>query len=142
LIKSQPQNNQSTTCTGSGRALKGNLGLVGKAGGIPGQTVQPGTAAVIPQQFGFANGRQLAPYASSIYGSVGGSSFTGITDVIGGTPPIAGVPVREALQQLNPGEFIVEIPGGTDQGYNPPAPATVTVPPGVGCPTGTSPSGR
>jgi len=50
---------------------------------------------------------------------VGG--FSGISDVIGGTSPIAGMNVRDALRQLNPGTLIVELVTGRDlrrQGRN------------------------
>ena len=129
-----------TTCTGGGRGLKGNSRLVGKQGGIPGQTVQLGTAAVIPQQFGVPSGAALGPYAPYINGTIGQASFSAVTDVIGGKSPIPGTNVRTALQQLFPGQLILEIPGASDQGAN--APVTISVPQGLGvCPTGTSPAG-
>ena len=125
-------------CTGEGRGLSGNTALSGLQGGIPGQTVEPGTAAVIPQQFGMTSGVGLAPYAPYISGWIGGARFSGVTDVIGGTSPIPGVNVRTALQQLFPGQLILEIPGAADQGAN--APVDMTVPQPMGCPTGTSPA--
>ncbi len=128
-----------TTCTGQGRGLAGNTALVGKQGGIPGQTVQPGTAAVIPQQFGVPSGAALAPYAGDISGTIGQTSFSAVTDVIGGKSPIPGTNVRTALQQLFPGQLILEIPGASDQGAN--APVSISMPQGLGCPTGTSPAG-
>jgi len=133
-------NNGQTQCTGGGRGLAGNTGLVGRQGGIPGQTVQLGTAAVIPQQFGVSSGTALAPYASSIYGTIGNASFSGVTDVMGGKSPIPGVNVRTAMQQLFPGQLILEIPGAADQGAN--AAVTIFVPQSLGCPTGTSATGR
>ena len=126
-------------CRGLGRGLQGNTGLVGRQGGIPGQTVRSGTAAVIPQQFGFSSGVGLAPYASQIHGTIGGASFSGITDVMGGKSPISGENVRTAMQQLNPGQLILEIPGALDQGAN--APVTIYVPNGLSCPSGTSSTG-
>jgi hypothetical protein len=126
------------TCSGSGRGLSGNSSLVGNQGGIPGQTVQSGTAAVIPQQFGVSNGAALSRYASQINGTVGQASFSAVTDVIGGKSPIPGTNVRTALQQLNPGQLIIEIPGASDQGTN--APVTIHVPSELGCPTGTGPA--
>jgi len=135
-----PQPPTGTKCTGSGRGLSGNTSLAGKQGGIPGQTVQPGTAAVIPQQFGVPTGAALGPYAALIHGTIGQASFSAVTDVIGGTSPIPGMNVRTALQQLFPGQLILEIPGARDQGAN--APVTIFVPQGLGgCPTGTSPVG-
>ncbi len=128
----------STTCSGSGRGLSGNTNLAGQQGGIPGQTVQPGTAAVIPQQFGVPNGAALAPYASDISGTIGDASFSAVTDVIGGQSPIPGMNVRSALQQMFPGQLVLEIPGAQDQGAN--APVTISVPSGLNCPTGTSAS--
>jgi hypothetical protein len=131
--------NTMTKCTGCGRGLAGNTRLVGRQGGIPGQTIQLGTAAVIPQQFGVSSGTALGPYASSIHGTIGNASFSGITDVMGGKSPIPGVNVRTAMQQLFPGQLILEIPGATDQGAN--AAVTIFVPYGLKCPTGTSAAG-
>ncbi len=127
-----PNNGQ---CTGVARGLAGATNLVGHQGGIPGQTVQLGTAAVIPQQFGFPSGAALAPYAPYISGTVGNASFSGVTDVIGGKSPFPPIPVRTALQLLNPGKVIIEIPGAGDQGLGN-APYTIFVPQGMGCPTG------
>ncbi len=132
------QNNRQTKCTGRGRGLAGNARLVGRQGGIPGQTVHLGTAAVIPQQFGLPSGAALAPYASSVYGVIGNASFSSLTDVVGGRP-IQGVAVRTALQLRFPGQLILEIPGAPDQGAN--AAVTVYVPRGLACPTGTSAAG-
>jgi hypothetical protein len=128
-----------TVCSGTGRGLAGNQSLTGQQGGIPGQTVQPGTAAVVPQQFGVPNGAALAPYAGDISGTIGQASFSAVTDVIGGQPPIPGTNVRTALQQMYPGQLILEIPGAADQGSN--APVTISVPQGLNCPTGTSATG-
>jgi hypothetical protein len=122
-------------CTGVGRGLAGNANLVGRQGGIPGQTVQLNTAAVTPTQFNVLNGAALSPFAPYIYGTVGNAYFTSITDVNGGRSPIPGVPVRTALQQLFPGQLIPEIPGAQDQGAN--APVTINVPQSLGCPAGT-----
>jgi len=101
--------------------------------------VQLGTAAVIPQQFGVPTGAALAPYAAQISGTIGKAPFSAVTDVIGGKSPIPGTNVRTALQQLFPGQLILEIPGASDQGAN--APVTVFVPQALDCPTGTSPAG-
>ena len=129
-----------TECTGKGRGLSGNPSLIGKQGGIPGQTVQSGTAAVIPQQFGVQNGAALSRYAPAIFGSIGEAFFSAVTDVIGGESPIPGTNVRTALQQLFPGQLILEIPGASDQGAN--APVIILFPQGLGgCPVGTSPAG-
>ena len=122
-------------CTGVGRGLAGNTRLVGRQGGIPGQTVQLNTAAVTPTQFNVPNGAALSPFAPYIHGTVGGASFNSVTDVNGGKSPIPGVPVRTALQQLFPGQLILEIPGAKDQGAN--APVTIYVPQSLGCPAGT-----
>jgi hypothetical protein len=125
-------------CTGVGRGLSGNMALSGDQGGIPGQTVEPGTAAVIPQQFGMTSGVGLAPYAPFISGAIGSAKFSGVTDVMGGKSPIPGMNVRAALQQLFPGQLLLEIPGAADQGSN--ATVDMTVPLPMGCPTGTSPA--
>ncbi len=125
------------TCAGVGRGLAGNTRLVGRQGGIPGQTVQLNTAAVTPTQFNVPNGGALSPFAPYINGTVGNARFTSITDVNGGKSPIPGVPVRLALQQLFPGQLILEIPGAKDQGAN--APVSISVPRSLGCPAGTHP---
>ena len=129
----------STACTGVGRGLEGNTTLVGGPGGIPGQIAQLGTAAVIPPQFGTRDGAALAPYAPYISGTIGQASFSAVTDVIGGKSPIPGMNVRAALQQLFPGQLILEIPGASDQGVN--AAVTISVPQPLGCPAGTRPAG-
>ena len=128
---------QMIKCTGVGRGLAGNPNLVGRQGGIPGQTVQLNTAAVTPTQFNVPNGAALSPFAPYINGTVGNAYFTSVTDVNGGKSPIPGVPVRTALQQLFPGQLILEIPGAKDQGAN--APVTINVPQSLGCPAGTHP---
>jgi hypothetical protein len=128
---------QMIRCTGVGRGLAGNTNLVGRQGGIPGQTVQLNTAAVTPTQFNVPNGAALSPFAPYINGTVGNARFNSITDVNGGKSPIPGVPVRLALQQLFPGQLILEIPGAKDQGAN--APVSINVPQSLGCPAGTHP---
>ena len=125
-------------CTGFGRGLGNTGALAGKQGGIPGVATGLGTAAVIPSQFGVPTGAALGPYAPGIFGTIGTASFSSVTDVIGGTSPIPGMNVRSALQQLFPGQLIVEIYGARDQGVN--APVLIQVPAGLGCPTGTSPA--
>jgi hypothetical protein len=97
--------------------------------------VQLNTAAVTPTQFNVPNGAALAPFAPYIYGTVGNAYFNSVTDVNGGKSPIPGVPVRTALQQLFPGQLILEIPGAQDQGAH--APVTINVPQPLGCPAGT-----
>jgi hypothetical protein len=126
---------QIIKCTGVGRGLAGNTNLKGRQGGIPGQTVQLNIAAVTPTQFNVPNGAALSPFAPYIHGTVGSAYFNSVTDVNGGKSPIPGVPVRTALQQLFPGQLILEIPGAKDQGAN--APVTIYVPQSLGCPAGT-----
>lgn len=134
----KPDENQkaTVTCTGTARVLKGNTALEGHAGGIPGQTVKAGSAAVIPSQFGVKSGTALASAAGTIHGTVGGVPFHGVTDVMGGKSPIPGENVRTAMQQLNPGRLVLEIPGGSDLGV---VRVTITVPTNLGCPQGTKP---
>jgi hypothetical protein len=132
-------NNAQKQCTGVGRGLAGNTALVGLQGGIPGQKVQLGTAAVIPQQFGFPTGAALGRYASNIHGTIGKATFSSVTDVMGGKSPTPGLNVRTAMQQLFPGQLILEIPGASDQGSN--ARVNIFVPQKLGCPVGTSVGG-
>ncbi len=83
----------------------------------------------------------MQPYIGQISGGLSNgrttTHFNSISDVIGGESPIPGVPVRDALQQLNPGQFIVEIPGGQDVGSNA-AVVLMNYPSDLPCPTGTS----
>jgi RHS repeat-associated protein len=122
-------------CVGFARVLKGNPRLVGKQGAFPGVAVSGDAPAIIPSQW--ASSKQaLTPYISDISGSVGaGIPFSGLSDVIGGQSPIAGMDVRDALQVLNPGLLILEIPClDQDLGV---VPVTVWVPLAMKCPTGT-----
>jgi len=136
----QPKANQPgpqpQQCVGRARVLGGNPRSVGRQGGFPGVRVAAGSAAIIPQQFGGLPKSSLAPYLGQISGSVGGRViFAGVTDVIGGTSPIPGMNVRDALQLLNPGTFIVELVTGTDLGV---VNISLSVPEPLSCPTGTA----
>jgi len=99
---------------GGSRALAGNERLIGKPGAFDPVTVESGTAAVIPRQFGFPSdsvGRQrMSVFTSLITGVVGDQSFTSVTDVVGGKSP-AGCKqnVRDCLLKGNPNNFIAEI---------------------------------
>ena len=125
-------------CTGKARALGNSGSLIGKQGAIPGTIVQPGTAAVIPSQFGLVdNGTALIPYTTAISGTVGRLRFSGVSDVIGGKTPIPGMNVRAAMQVLNPGLLVIELYGQPDQGVTD---ASITVSAPLNCPTGTAPS--
>lgn len=129
-------------CQGTARVLQGNSKLIGKNGGI-GTKLNPiavtsGSAAVIPSQWGGKlflrkNGSQISATSNGV------QLFSGITDVMGGTSPVSGQGVRVAMQQLNPGTLILELPSAAnDMGT---IPVTVNLPDGSSCPSGTSPSG-
>jgi RHS repeat-associated protein len=127
------------TCTGSARILQGNSAQIGHPGGFSGDTVGPVNvtadgAAVIPRQWG---GRAvLRPNLGQISGTFPGGSFTGVVDTIGGASPQPGVPVQDALMNLNPGRLIIELPGATeDQGVQD---VTLTIPATMACPAGTT----
>ncbi len=126
------------TCVGKARVLKGNLRLIGQPGGFstPNKPVNvaANSAAVIPAQWG--GKPSLRPVLKAITGKiVNGQSFIGITDVIGGKSPIPDKNVREALQELNPGILILELPSiDKDPGI---VDVELTVPDGFPCPTGT-----
>jgi hypothetical protein len=77
----------------------------------------------------------MAPYIDRISGSVGQNSFTSVSDVVGGKSPLPRMSVRDALQKLNSGNLIVEIPGGIDTGKN--AAVILAVPDGISCPAST-----
>ncbi len=127
------------TCTGVGRGLGNNGALVGNPGAIPGVDVGLETAAVAPSQFGLPDtGAALVPYAANISGEIGSALFSSVSDVIGGASPIPGMNVRAALQEIYPGQLLVEIYGAGDQGVN--APVSINVPAGLGCPAGTGPA--
>jgi hypothetical protein len=139
---SQPQQDQgpapmcsAKTCTGFGRIIKGTADLIGQQGAFPGVRVQPGTAAVIPDQFSMTKS-ELSQYLNQISGKIAGvGGFEGISDVIGGESPLPGMGVRDALQVLNPSTTIIELPGGgADMGTRA---ITLTVPNEVPCPAGT-----
>lgn len=135
-----PQNKTTKTCSGSARGLQGNSRLYGHQGAFKGTTVQPFTAAIIPSQFGVSRA-QLQPYIGQISGGLSNgrttTHFNSISDVIGGESPIRGMNVRDAFQQLFPGQFIVEITGGQDVGPNA-AVVLMNYPADLPCPTGTS----
>jgi RHS repeat-associated protein len=130
------------TCIGKARGLQGNSRLIGRQGAFPGVKVRNLTAAIIPSQFGLSKG-DLQPSLGQIRGGLAGvvngelltTMFVGVSDVIGGESPIPGVPVREALQQMFPNQFIVEIPGGIDVGPN--ASVELRIPVELSCPAGT-----
>lgn len=126
-------------CKGTARVLQGNASTIGKPGGFstPNNPVDvaPGTAAVIPAQF--VGGKS---WLKSNRGAISGSSngvalFSGVTEVIGGTSPIPGMNVRDALMQIYPGDLIVELPSAQkDIGV---VPITLDLPDGSTCPQGT-----
>jgi hypothetical protein len=123
-------------CSGTARVLKGNDKLFGKSGAF-GVAVTSGSAAVIPSQWG-TNKAGLRPYLSKVCGSCGERRiFTGITDVIGGKVPknpCKASNVRDALECLNPGALIIEVPGGSDLGTTN---INIVIPKAMSCPTGT-----
>jgi hypothetical protein len=97
-------------------------------------------AAIIPSQFGMGK-VELRPFIDQISGvfPAVNASFQSVVDIVGGAPP-PGFPansnVQEDLMNMNPGLLIVELPGASqDYGITP---VILTVPMGVGCPTGTS----
>jgi RHS repeat-associated protein len=137
-LDKQSKRDDRNTCVGRARVLKGNPRKVGRQGGFPGVLVAAGSAAIIPDQFGMPKS-QLAPHLAQISGVVGGgvASFGGVTDVIGGDSPIRGMPVRDALQALNPGILIIElITAKRDLGVTD---IVLSLPSGIACPTGTKP---
>ena len=126
-------------CTGTARVLQGNASTVGKPGGFstPNNSVDvvSGSAAVIPSQF--SGGMSwLRSNREAISGSSNGVTlFSGVTEVIGGTSPIPGMNVRDALMQIYPGDLILELPSSPkDMGV---VPITLNLPDGSTCPQGT-----
>lgn len=135
----------SMTCAGSARVLMGNARTIGRPGGFSGSSVGtiPVTAngaAVIPSQWASSRAT-LRPYLNRISGSFPGTgaSFQGIVDIVGGEPPRgvpAGTNVQQALMAMYPGQLIIELPGASrDLGVNN---VSLSVPPSIGCPAGTS----
>ncbi|MGV8074546.1 MAG: SpvB/TcaC N-terminal domain-containing protein [Syntrophobacteraceae bacterium] len=125
-------------CTGEARVLKGNSETIGKEGAWPGVKIQEDSAAIAYEQFGMTKG-ELRPILGEISGNIGDgkATFSNVADVIGGKSPIPNINVRAALQLLNPGKFIIEIPSlAVDLGTQP---IILTIPKGVNCPAGTVP---
>jgi RHS repeat-associated protein len=129
-----PGSNQKV-CGGRARVLQGNPSLIGRQGGFPGVRVTAASAAIIPDQFGVSKST-LAPFIGGISGFTNGQPLFGrVADVIGGRSPIPGQNVRDALQSLYPGVFIVEVVDiPRDLGV---VPIELHVPADVQCPTGT-----
>jgi RHS repeat-associated protein len=118
------------TCVGRARVLVGNPKLIGRPGGF-GVEVAAGSAAVIPSQWG--GKAKLRPYLAQIKGTLEeGTSFSGITDVIGSSV----IPnVRDYLQDTYPGVLILELVSlRIDIGI---VNVELTVPAGFPCPAGT-----
>jgi len=123
-------------CVGLARILAGNPKLIGKQGGIPGVKVAANTAAVIPGQWG--GNSKIRPNACNISGKFDGGSFSGVSDVVGGKSPTPGKNVRDSLQELYPGQLIIELPSlppDKDPGDN--VKIELTIPDCMNCPTGT-----
>jgi RHS repeat-associated protein len=126
-------------CVGKARVLQGNAATIGKPGGFStpkhSVPVTKSSAAVIPSQWG-VDKAGLRPYLADISGKFsGGKSFTGLSDVIGGKSPDPNVNVRKYLQDHNPGNLILELPG-LDQDLGT-LDVELTVPDGLPCPAGT-----
>ncbi len=123
-------------CFGTARVLKGNPRTIGKQGAFPNVKVAAGSAVVAPEQFNRSKG-ELRPFINQISGVVGGTErFNGVTDVIGGKPPISTMNVRDALRTLYPGRFLIELPSATrDLGITD---IELTIPTNLSCPEGTN----
>jgi RHS repeat-associated protein len=125
-------------CFGWARVLQGNSRNIGSNGAF-GTPVQRNTGAIAPEQFGYPNGPAMQSAGidpGQITGAAGPYNFT-VGDVIGGRSPIPGMNVRAALRALNPGLFILELPGlSHDPGI---LPLLLWLPDGVPCPEGTFP---
>jgi hypothetical protein len=121
----------------SARVLKGNSNLVGKPGAFSTANktvaVRNGSAAIIPSEFGMTKS-QLRPYLGRIIGTIGGKAlFSGVTDVIdNAVSPVPGMSTRDALESLNPGSIILEVPGlANDMGTQN---VVLSAPASVNCP--------
>jgi RHS repeat-associated protein len=127
------------TCVGTARVLTGNPKTVGKTGGAPPSKVARGSAAAIPQQFGFDHHQGYRFSGLPIFGTVGDGpssfgltqSFDGVTDTIGSN--VVSSP-QDTLMNKNPGSLILELVTGHDAGV---APVEITVPGFLKCPGGT-----
>ena len=130
---------QSKNCEGEARVLQGNADLIGKAGGFSGDSVGTfpitgsGAAIILSQWHSTKSG--LRPYIGQISGSGPGWSFSGIDDIVGGTPPPGYSNVQTGLMALNPGKLILELPGAPkDFGVTT---VRLTIPIQLDCPDGT-----
>ena len=141
-------------CVGRARVLAGNPKTWGEQGGVPGREVAPNSAAATPKQWGFATGAGFSdlpvsgttgapiqgPLGDFFFGDVNSGlkgapqTFKRITDANGGKSPIAGMNVRDALMKLYPGNLIIELVNGKDQGVTT---VILTLPQGIPCPSGT-----
>jgi hypothetical protein len=127
------------TCVGPARILQGNANLIGKPGGLSGTKpipVTPHSAAFIPSQFGLDK-PALRMNGPSISGTLNGQPlFSGLTDVVDNKySPVPGMTPQEALQYLNPGSLILELPSASqDMGTRQ---VSIRMPRGLLCPTGT-----
>jgi len=127
------------TCTGNARVLQGNLNHIGRNGGLSGSTtpiaINGTSAAVIPNQWGGRPTLRNNHDNISATTSTGTVLFDNTADVIGGQSPDPSMNVRDWLTKNNPGNLIIELPGGQDLGT---IPITVTVPDDMSCPSGTT----
>ena len=128
-------------CVGLARVLKGNSRNISHPGathlGAFGTPVEANSGDVAPEQFGYPSGPVMKEGVidpSQITGTAGTYAFT-VGDVIGGRTPIPGMNVRAALESLNPGLFLLELPGlSQDPGI---LPVILWLPEWVPCPKGT-----
>ncbi len=145
-VRESPMNETDPTglcgdhpCFGWARQLQGNSANIGSNGAF-GTSVQSNTGDIAPEQFGYPSGPAMQSGGidpSQITGTAGPYNFT-VGDVIGGKSPIPGMNVRAALQELNPGLFLLELPGlSHDPGT---LPVVLMLPDGVPCPAGTVPA--
>jgi hypothetical protein len=118
--------------------LKGNPRFLRKKaqGAFPGHRYNKLSAAVITEQFGLDKAG-ITPYLDQISGYINGVQvFNNIADrVDNNVSPVPGESAAQALQDLYPGLFILELPGiKRDQGIQN---IELHIPSGLTCPTGT-----
>ena len=125
-------------CVGKARVLKGNRRFLRKRaqGAFPGHRYNKMSAAVITEQFGLDKAG-MTPYLNQISGYINGVEvFNNIADRIDNSvSPIPGESAAQALEDLYPGLFILELPGAKrDMGVQS---IELHIPAGLACPTGT-----
>ena len=112
-------------CAGVAYALEGNPKNIGHDG-APGLIVSPGSAAIVPRQWGGETkmGPALRQIGMDTFGTITSAdgtteSFDTITQPIGNAKLGSALHAQDVIMGRAPGALVIEIVGGSDFGYNP-----------------------